>query len=77
MCLGPDHAGMIVKEASYEVSEPTVDSQMVTLQGSGADVLLYRRVAEVRRPGNPEVLRPRLEPGALLVERLAIDRDRV
>jgi len=38
--LGADHAGLIVKEASYEVSEPTVDSQIVTLQGSGADVLL-------------------------------------
>jgi branched-chain amino acid transport system substrate-binding protein len=38
--LGSDHAGMIVKEASYETTEPTVDSQVVTLQGSGADVLL-------------------------------------
>ena len=35
-----DHAGMIVKETSYETSEPTVDSQIVTLQGSGADILL-------------------------------------
>ena len=32
--------GMVVKEAPYEVSEPTVDSQMITLQGSGADVFL-------------------------------------
>ena len=38
--LGVDHAAMIIKEASYEVSEPTVDSQVVTLQGSGADVLV-------------------------------------
>jgi branched-chain amino acid transport system substrate-binding protein len=38
--LGADHAAMVVKEASYETSEPTVDSQIVTLQGSGADVLL-------------------------------------
>ena len=38
--LGADHAGMIVKEASYETSEPTVDSQIVTLQGSGADLIL-------------------------------------
>jgi branched-chain amino acid transport system substrate-binding protein len=38
--LGPDHVDMIVKEASYDVSEPTVDSQVVTLQGSGADLLL-------------------------------------
>jgi ABC-type branched-subunit amino acid transport system substrate-binding protein len=38
--LGPDRAGMIVKEASYETSEPTVDSQVVTLQGSGANILV-------------------------------------
>jgi branched-chain amino acid transport system substrate-binding protein len=38
--LGADHAAMVIKEASYETSEPTVDSQIVTLQGSGADVLL-------------------------------------
>ena len=29
--------GMIVKEVSYEVSDPTVDSQIVQLQASGAD----------------------------------------
>ncbi len=38
--LGAGHAGMVIKETSYEVSEPTVDSQIVTLQGSGADLLL-------------------------------------
>ena len=30
--------GMIVKEVSYEVTDPTVDSQIVQLQASGADV---------------------------------------
>ena len=35
-----DHAAMIVKEVSYEASEPTVESQIVQLQGSGADTLL-------------------------------------
>jgi branched-chain amino acid transport system substrate-binding protein len=38
--LGPDRTGMIVKVVSYETSEPTVDSQVVTLQGSGADVFV-------------------------------------
>jgi branched-chain amino acid transport system substrate-binding protein len=38
--LGADHAGMVIKEVSYETSEPTVDSQVVTLQGSGADVFI-------------------------------------
>jgi branched-chain amino acid transport system substrate-binding protein len=35
--LGDKAASMIVKEVSYEVSEPTVDSQIVQLQASGAD----------------------------------------
>ncbi len=38
--LGPDHAGMVIKEVSYEALEPTVNLQIVTLQGSGADVFL-------------------------------------
>ena len=36
--LGPQHQKMIVAEASYEVSEPTVDSQILQLKSSGADV---------------------------------------
>jgi branched-chain amino acid transport system substrate-binding protein len=32
------HVGMIVKEESYETSDPTVDSQMAALQGSGANI---------------------------------------
>jgi ABC-type branched-subunit amino acid transport system substrate-binding protein len=34
-----DKAGMIVAEVSYEVSDPTVDSQIVSLKASGADVM--------------------------------------
>ncbi len=37
--LGPK-AGQIVKEVSHEVSDPTVDSQVLQLQASGADTLL-------------------------------------
>ncbi len=36
--LGDKAAKLIVSEVSYESSDPTVDSQIVTLQGSGADV---------------------------------------
>src|SRR5579863_7724135 len=32
-----DKAKMIVADASYEVSDPTIDSQIVTLKNSGAD----------------------------------------
>jgi branched-chain amino acid transport system substrate-binding protein len=36
--LGAKAASMIVAESSYEVSEPTVDSHIVKLRSSGADV---------------------------------------
>ncbi len=35
--LGAKGKGMVVKTATYEVTDPTVDSQIVTLQSSGAD----------------------------------------
>src|SRR4051812_13418205 len=37
--LGDKAAQMIVGEVSYEVTDPTVDSQIATLKGSGADTL--------------------------------------
>jgi branched-chain amino acid transport system substrate-binding protein len=36
--LGPQNQKMIVAKASYEVAEPTVDSQILQLKASGADV---------------------------------------
>jgi len=36
--LGPQNQKMIVARASYEVSEPTVDSQVLQLKASGANV---------------------------------------
>jgi branched-chain amino acid transport system substrate-binding protein len=36
--LGAKAARMIVKELSYEVTDPTIDSQIVALKASGADV---------------------------------------
>jgi branched-chain amino acid transport system substrate-binding protein len=38
--LGAQAAKLIVKEASYEVSDPTIDSQIIQLQASGADVFV-------------------------------------
>jgi branched-chain amino acid transport system substrate-binding protein len=37
--LGKQAERMIAREVSYEVTDPTVDSQIVTLQASGADTL--------------------------------------
>ena len=42
--LGDDHAAMIIKEVSYETSEPTVDLQVITLQGTGADTFLIAAI---------------------------------
>jgi branched-chain amino acid transport system substrate-binding protein len=44
--LGPNHVGMIVKDASYEISEPTAESQVVALQGSGADVFVIVAISK-------------------------------
>ncbi len=38
--LGDKASKLIVAEASYEITDPTVDSQIVTLKGSGAGVLV-------------------------------------
>jgi branched-chain amino acid transport system substrate-binding protein len=38
--LGARTETMIVAAASYEVADPTVDSQMVSLRASGADVVV-------------------------------------
>jgi branched-chain amino acid transport system substrate-binding protein len=38
--LGDKYGSVVVKEVSYEVTDPTIDSQIATLQGAGADTLL-------------------------------------
>src|SRR6202046_2952704 len=42
--LGDKAAKMIVATQSYETTDPTVDSQVVALQGSGADALLIAAI---------------------------------
>jgi branched-chain amino acid transport system substrate-binding protein len=42
--LGARAKTMIVKEASYEVADPTVDSQMAQLQASGADTFAAQAI---------------------------------
>ncbi len=38
--FGAANAKMVVAEASYEVTDPTIDSQILTLQNSGADTFI-------------------------------------
>ena len=44
--LGAEHTGALVKEASYEVTDPTVDSQVITLRGAGVDALILAALAK-------------------------------
>jgi ABC-type branched-subunit amino acid transport system substrate-binding protein len=39
--LGDKAASLIVREESFEFSDPTIDSQIAALQASGADVVFY------------------------------------
>ena len=39
--LGSDSTVKIVAEATYEITQPTVDSEVVQLKASGADALIY------------------------------------
>ena len=75
--LGADHAGMLIKEVSYETSEPTVEFTDRQLARLGRRRVHHRRDAEIRGAGDPQELRSRLDGGALSHQRLALDRDRV
>ena len=63
--LGSDRAGMIVKEASFDVSEPTVDFGGHHPARLGRRRIRDRGHSQGRGPGDPQILRPRLECGAL------------
>ena len=62
--LGDKAKTMVVAEASYEVTDPTVDLQVVGLKASGADTLARRCVAQIRRAGDPQTRRDRLASAA-------------
>lgn len=44
--LGVKSKSMIVGEASYNVTDPTVDSQIIAMQGSGADTFVFMGTAK-------------------------------
>ncbi len=53
--LGEANAKMLVATASYEVTDPTVDSQIVSLQNSGADVLFMTGIPKFTAMGMRKV----------------------
>ena len=74
--LGAKAASMIVAEESYETSDPTID-----IADRQAEVVRRRRLhqhhdAEIRRAGDQEGRRDRLEAAALPQQRLGLGRQR-
>ena len=74
--LGAKAASMIVAEDSYETTEPTIDSHIVTLKASGADVFFNVTIAEICRAGDQDDRRDRVEAAAPAQQRLGLDRSR-
>ena len=59
--LGEKADKMIVATKTYETTDPTVNSQIVALQGSGANVLMTVVIPKICRAGDPQSLRHRME----------------
>jgi branched-chain amino acid transport system substrate-binding protein len=49
--LGPDVDKLIVAEKTYDVTDPTIDSQIVSLKSSGADVLFHASIPKFAAQG--------------------------
>ena len=52
--FGDKASKLIVAEESYETTEPSIDSHIVKLKDSGADVLRQHLDAEIRGAGHQE-----------------------
>ena len=65
---------MIVATQSYETTDPTVDSQIVALQASGADALLTAAMPKFAALAIRKVLRHRLEADSIPHERIDFGR---
>lgn len=49
--LGPNVDKMIVAERTYDVTDPTIDSQIISLKASGADVLFHASISKFAAQG--------------------------
>jgi hypothetical protein len=59
--LGTKADQMVVKEISYDISSPTIDSQILLLRAAGADVVLLAAIPKFAAQG----LNPRSSAGNL------------
>ncbi len=62
--LGDKAAKMIVAEASYEVSDPTIDSQILKIKDAGADLFFSATTPKQAAQAIKKIARAELEAGA-------------
>ena len=74
--LGAKAASMIVLEESYEVSQPTIDSHIVKLKSSGADVFFNITTPKFAAQAIKKNSEIGWKPTALPEQRLVLDRQR-
>ena len=71
-----DKASMIVAEESYETTEPTIDSHIVKLKATGADVFINIATPKFAAQAIKKIAETRLEAAAHPLQRLGLDRRR-
>lgn len=64
--LGANADTMIVKEMSYDITEPTIDSQVITLKASGADILMNFSTTKFAAQAIRKAYEPGWKPTQLL-----------
>ena len=74
--LGAKAASMIVIEESFETSEPTIDTHIVKLKSTGADVFVNISTPKFAAQAIKKMCRDRLEAAALPQQRLGFGRQR-
>ena len=74
--LGAKAASMIVAEESYETSEPTIDTHIVKLKSTNADVFLNIATPKFAAQAIKKMAEVAVEAGALPQQRLGLDRRR-
>ncbi len=74
--FGDNWPKIVIAQESYENSEPSIDSHIVKLKDSGADVFVNICDAEIRSTGHQEGGRDRVEADATSDQRRDLDRRR-
>ena len=74
--LGAKAASMIVAEESYETTEPTIDSHIVKLKSTGADVFFNVTTPKFAAQAIKKIAEVEWKPLSLSQQRLGLDRQR-